>query len=61
MYTYRWGVRIAPTVADTDMTKVGRGPNSRMKDALMKLEPEVVVDPRGTTANLSLPQPSLDT
>jgi hypothetical protein len=32
-----------------------------MGEALLKLEPEVVVDPRGTTANLSIPQPSLET
>ncbi len=32
-----------------------------MKDAPLKVEPEVVVDPKGTTANLLIPQPSLET
>ena len=31
-----------------------------MKDAPLKVEPEVVVDPKGTTANLSIPQLSLE-
>lgn len=39
------GCKSCPIVADTGMTKVGRGSDSRMKDALMKLEPEVVVAP----------------
>ena len=32
-----------------------------MKHALMKLEPEVTADPKGTAANLSLVQRSLGT
>ncbi len=31
-----------------------------MEDAPMKVEPEVAVDPKGTTANLSITQPSLE-
>ena len=31
-----------------------------MEDAPMKVEPEVAVDPKGTTANLSIPQLSLE-
>jgi hypothetical protein len=31
-----------------------------MKHALMKLEPEVVADPKGTAANQFLSQPSLE-
>ncbi|HET7580490.1 MAG TPA: hypothetical protein VFK33_14510 [Bacillales bacterium] len=39
--------------------KVGRGPDSTMKEALMKKELEVIADPKGTAVNLSLVHPSL--
>ena len=48
-------------MADKEMNKVGRGPDSGMEHVPMKLEPEVAVDPKGTTANLSIAQPSLET
>lgn len=47
-------------MADTEMSKIGRGPDSGMEHTLMKSELEVVVDPKGTTTNLSITQPSLE-
>ena len=47
------------TVASIRHNKAGRGPDSGMKDALMKQEPEVIANPKGTAVNLSLVQPSL--
>ena len=39
--------------------KIGPGPDWGMKDAPMKMEPEVIADPKGTAVNLSLAQRSL--
>ena len=47
-------------MADTNMHKVGRGSDAGMEDAPLKVEPEVAVDPKGTTANQSMPLPSLE-
>ena len=49
-----------PTVADTKTNKVGRGSDAGMEEAPLKVEPEVAVDPKGTTANQSMTQPSLE-
>ena len=60
MYTYRWGVPRVPHSGRYNHSKVGRGSDSGMEEASMKMEPEVAVDPKGTTANLSRSQPSLE-
>ena len=56
------GGEACPTVADTNpqnRSRSGFGAVA-LAMALMKLEPEVIVEPKGTTVNLSLVQPSLE-
>jgi hypothetical protein len=50
------------TVADTNPQNRSRSGFGEvaLALALMKLEPEVIVEPKGTTVNLSLVQPSLE-
>ena len=42
------------TVAGTNTHNPSRGPDSRMKQVSMKLESEVIADPKGTAVNWSL-------
>lgn len=40
--------------------KVSQGPDPGMKDALVKLEPEVIANPKGIAVNLSIVKSSLE-